>query len=160
MKHLTRAFVVLAAVAALLAAPRGAQAQVTTQEVSNCTDCYACEWLFPQTHDATGPSGRYAGLHYVCLDGTTCDGHPLCGIYGDASEAEQKADDRLKEILNTMEGEERIAALQEEFPDQLRQDGDALLIEGMLCEQGQVIGRLLLPQERAAQPITRMASLK
>ncbi len=49
-----------------------------------------------------------------------------------------------------MSGEDRIAALQDEFPDQLKRDGNALLVQGVACQEGELIGRLLLPDTKVA----------
>jgi hypothetical protein len=131
----------------LLAMPADAAAQFTTQAAEACpspTTCDECSYGLTGKHRATMTMGSYGGRHEDCIAGLTCAGHPRCDIVDNAPAEKLDAYERMKEIINTMDGAERFAALLNEFPENVERDGGAVLVGGMLCDEGVTIARLLV----------------
>lgn len=128
--------------------PNKADAQFTTQQVGggSCSYCEMCPTIWWHWHhEAT--HGDTVLEHADCQSG-------LCGARvpctGAALPEDEERRDRLDDVLNTLGGDERIIALVEEFPEQVALAGGALEVEGLLCQEGRMIGRLRLTEAQVA----------
>lgn len=74
------------------------------------------------------------------------------GCGGSASAEDIERQDRINKILNTMEGDERVVALVDEFPEHihLTTGGEALEVLGAACDEAKMIGRLHVTMRQAA----------
>jgi hypothetical protein len=139
-KHITAVFALLA----LLAFAPPASAQVTTMGPANCLICNP-DCPFQDEHpDFLYSLGLWDAFwtHGSCFAETCEDMHPRCSTQASAEDLERQ--DRINEILNTMEGDERVVALVDEFPEHihLTAGGEALEVLGAACDEAKMVGRL------------------
>lgn len=137
-----------------------ASAQVTTMGPVDCMICNP-NCPFPEEHtDFSDPQGLWWGspAHGGCFWATCEDMHQRCDLSASAEDLERQ--ERITEILNTMEGDERVVALVDEFPEHvhLTTGGDALEVLGAACDEAKMVGRLNITMRQAAAVIDARAS--
>lgn len=140
---------------ALLVFADPASAQVTAMGPVNCMICNP-NCPFPEEHtDFAYPQGLWWGspAHGGCFWATCSDMHQFCDQSASAEDLERQ--DRINEILNTMEGDMRVAALVDEFPEHvhLTTGGEALEVFGAACDEAKMVGRLNVTMRQAAAVI-------
>lgn len=141
-----------------------ATAQVQTMGPVQCIICdyNPCVWE-DEHEDFDHPGGPWwkSPAHGGCYTagGFACDNtHQWCNLSASAEDLERQ--ERITEILNTMEGDERVVALVNEFPEhvQLTTGGDALEVLGAACDEARMVGRLHVTMRQAAAVIDAKAS--
>lgn len=158
MKKLASIITVLALLT--FATPTDADAQVTTTGTSDCIICNPnCTWPDEHTDFVHSDGPWWRNDHNMCFWGSCDDTHQSCSI-GDANPVELERQERIKNILDTMEGDERIIALVEEFPTHihLTTGGSALEVLGAACDDAKMIGRLNLTMSQAVAVLDAKAS--
>ena len=128
--------------------PNKAAAQITTQQVGGgtCSYCEMCPSIWWHWHHEAA-HGDTVLEHADCQGGLCGERVPCTGA---ALPEDEHRRDRLDDILNTLNGNERIIALVDEFPEQVALADGALEVEGLLCQEGQMIGRLRLTEAQVA----------
>lgn len=127
--------------------------------------CFGCDQgscAWEDWHeDASGPEHTgWSGFSHIdfCRQWTCSQDHTQgCGS---ASAEEVIESERMKEILNTMEGDARVLALVVEFPEMthLTPGGDAIEVLGTACDEARLIGRLKITMRQAAVVIDAKSS--
>lgn len=130
--------------------PARATAQGTMGPSDDCNVCWSCDQGQHKAPVIPGATNPWDGPDHESCHPLTCVGTHTGGC-GSLAAAEVEKRDRLSEILNTMTGEERVATLLDEFPSQVQvaSTGNAIEVEGLACQEGQMIGRLRLTSSRA-----------
>lgn len=147
-----------AAALALVVFAVPAQAQVQTQALGpgSCLVCgqWDCDpgdhYAYALQPGVQGPWGGTAHDPGQCGSGYCWQAHNPCSALAYAPQ-ETEDRNRIREILDTMEGEQRVAALLDEYPEHvhLSSDGSAIEVDGAACDEGGMVGRLNITAAQA-----------
>lgn len=161
MKKIMMSIIVSSALL-VFAAPASAQEMVAVAQTAAAlgpTQCIICDpsCSWPDEHvDFNYALGLwwYSPSHGGCFWAVCSDMHAWCDNGAMAPEDTERQD-RINEILNTLDGDERVAALVDEFPEyiHLTTGGEALEVFGAACDEAKMVGRLHVTMRQAVAVI-------